>query len=598
MSEGVAGGRFGASPEIVGSELLPFEPAPRRRRAARVYAIGLLVLACGTTVAALGAGAALPSLGVCFALAVPLALCMNRFVFFPNEVGVTAEAAVLFAAIVAFRAESPFLGPLVLAFLVGVLDARHWERRAFVRMAYNSGSQALTVLVAVVAFGPMERWCGSSGIALVLAAGMAAVPYVVVETVFGVTLMVLLGEPARVAVRQQVPANMLALPLAAFGAVAGLLVTGIGPWLGALLLVPTPLVPEVVLVGVRRKRWNGARAGWAALVVAIGAGGVALASSVPTVAPATLAALGALSLLLGADARVGRDHPVPRSAVPAIVAVSVLVPGGWMVAVCAAAAVLATGSAWWVSRRGPGGAPAVALAAGGAAFAAGVGLAPTARSAMATLLAASVVGIVFLLVTTRKPVSVLWSVPLVAASAGVMVLARSSSDADGPVVLLLVVVVAGSASTWGALPWSSRYLGPWGGRRTRAFAVGVLAGASLCTASACAWWAITGATGAAEAVTASALVVILLATTAVRQWRFAPFRRRRDIAVLAGAGACLLGAGPFGARTAGWSVVASLAAVAAAGAVALGCMRRAGRRDGPRHRVGLRRYRRLPRTLR
>ncbi len=575
MSEGAPGGRLGGTPEIVGSEPEPFQPAPRKRRAARVYAIGLLVLACGTTVALLGAGAARPSLGVCFALAVPLALCMNRFVFFPNEVGVTAEAAVLFAAVVAFRAESPVLGPLVLALLVGVLDARHWERRAFVRMAYNSGSQALTVLVAVAAFGPMERWCGSSGVALVLAAGMAAAPYIAVETAFGVTLMVLLGEPARVAVRQQVPANMLALPLAAFGAVAGLLVTGVGPWLGALLLVPTPLVPEVVLVGVRRKRWNRARAGWIALMVAIGAGGVALASTVPAVAPVTLATLGALSLLLGADARAGRGHPVPRSVVPVIVAASVLVPGRWTVVVCAAAAVLATGSAWWASRRGRGAAGAVALAAGGAAFAAGVGLSPTARSAMATLIAASVVGIVFLLLTTGKPVSVLWSVPLVAASAGVTVLARSSSDAEGPVVLLLVAVVAGSASTWGALPWSSRYLGPWGGRRTPAFAVGVLAGASLCTAVACAWWVITGASGAAETVTASALVVILLATTAVRQWRFAPFRRRRDIAVLTGAGACLLGAGPLGACEAGWSVVASIAAVAAAGAVALGCVRAA-----------------------
>ena len=562
------GGRVDAAPSSDGH---------RRRGAVHVYSFALLGAAGAAVGAVVGTGAPFPPIGVCLALAIPLTLCMNRFVFFPNEVGVTAEAAVLFAAVVAFRSSSPVLGPLTLALLVGVLDAKHWERHAFVRMAYNSGSQALTVLVAVAAFGPLERWCGSSGAALVVAVVLAAVPYVVVESGFGVVLMVLLGEPARLAVRQQVPANLLALPLAAIGAVAGLLAVGVGPWLATLLLVPTPLVPEAVLVGARRRGRTGGQAGGASLAVATGAcavGLAVLAGMAPTVEAATVVTVGALAVLLGADARVRRDRPVPSSAVVAIVTASVLIPGGWAVAVGATAAVLATASAWWVSGGGRGGTAALVLAAGSASFAAAVGVVPTAHGAPATLLAAMVVGIVFLVLTARSPTIIGWSVPLVAASVGAVLFARSSDGGRGLPALLLLLIAVGSASVWGALPWSSRFLGPWGGRRSPRAAMGVLAAASLGVAAACAWWVADATDAAAAAVTAGVLLVVLVASTAVRQWRFAPGRRRRDLGALLGVGACVLGVGPLvaGAVTA-WSLVAVIVSVGVADAVAFGCVR-------------------------
>ncbi len=569
--------RSAVPPRSDGAE--PARSFTRRGRyaAAAVYACALLSLALGATVVVVGTGAPLPPTTLFLALAIPLALCMNRFVFFANEVGVTADAAVLFAAIVAFRGSSPVLGPLMLALLVGLLDAKHWERHAFVRMAYNSGSQALTVLAAVAAFDVLGQWCGGTGAALVVAAILAAVPYVVVESGFGVGLMVLLGEPTHVAVRQHVGVNLLSFPLAAVGAVAGLLAVGVSPWLATALLAPTPFVPEALLVGVRRRRRPEGRTGGPLLASTTGACAAALAvlaALAPMVEGATAIAVGSLAVLLGADARVRRDRPVPPSAVVAIVAAAVLVPGGWAVAVGATAAVLATASAWWASGGGPGATAALALAAAGASFAVAVGVAPATHGSMATLLGASVVGIVFLVLTARPPATIGWSVPLVAAVAGAVLFARSIHGAPGPRALLAAAILVGSASVWGVLPWSSRFLGPWGGRRGRGFAVAVLAAASLAAAAACAWWAVDATDAAAVAVAAGALLVILVAATAVRQWRFAPGRRRRDIAVLSGAGVCVLASGPLalGALT-GWPLVAPILAVFVADVVAVDTVR-------------------------
>ena len=50
-----------------------------------------------------------------------------------------ADAAVIFAAIVAFQHDAPWLGPLVVALLVGSLDVKLWGERAFIRMAVQLG---------------------------------------------------------------------------------------------------------------------------------------------------------------------------------------------------------------------------------------------------------------------------------------------------------------------------------------------------------------------------------------------------------------------------------------------------------------------------
>ena len=191
-----------------------------------------------------------------------LALCMNRFVFFPNETGVTADAAVLFAAMVAFGGDAAWLGPLCLALLVGPLDAKHWGTRSFARMAYNSGSTALATAAGLAVFVPLAHTLGSGWTAALGAVAASAVPYVVTESVLGVVLLVLLGEPPvlRCAIRFHPPSSRSRSHSRARP--AGLAALDVGWWCAFLLLLPMPWVPELT---VRR----GAAAG--AFVVADGA---------------------------------------------------------------------------------------------------------------------------------------------------------------------------------------------------------------------------------------------------------------------------------------------------------------------------------------
>jgi hypothetical protein len=101
-------------------------------------------------------------------------------------------------------------------------------------------------------------------------------------------------------------------------------------------------------------------------------------------------------------------------------------------------------------------------------------------------------------------------------------------------------------ATWGALPWSSRVIGPWGSRRGGRGPVVVLAAASVTSVVAGAVWSVTGASLAGRVALATAATVLASATAAVRQWRFAPAIRRRDGAVLAAAALVLGGVGACG----------------------------------------------------
>jgi hypothetical protein len=143
---------------------------PRR---ARRYALAVLVAALALVAALLLGGAPLPAPGLLLVLAIPLALCMNRYLFFPNEVGVTADAAVIFAAMVACRGDAQWLGPLAVALLVGPLDARHWGARAFTRKAYNSGSTTLVTAAGLAVFVPLTGALGTGWAATIAAAAIA-----------------------------------------------------------------------------------------------------------------------------------------------------------------------------------------------------------------------------------------------------------------------------------------------------------------------------------------------------------------------------------------------------------------------------------------
>ena len=120
-------------------------------------------------------------------------------------------------------------------------------------MAYNSGSTAVVAAAALVAFAIGTDVFGSSAPALLGAAAIATVPYVLAESVLGVILEALLGERPAAALRHHLPLNVIAVPCALLGAGAGLAAIDIGWWSAGLLLLPAPLLPELLLVRVRRR---------------------------------------------------------------------------------------------------------------------------------------------------------------------------------------------------------------------------------------------------------------------------------------------------------------------------------------------------------
>ncbi len=215
--------------------------------------LALLVGALGAGVVLVERGAPWPPALPSVALVVVLALAVNRGAFFSTELVATSEAAVLFAAVVGFRHDAALLGPLLVALAVGPLDTVHWRQRAFVRMAYNSGSQGLAVLLGAVVFREITERVGGSFAAVVGAAACAAVPYALADSACGVALMRTRHDTSlRDAVRHQWSLNGLALPLACVGAVAGFLALEVGWWLTVLVLLPLPWIPELVLVRARR----------------------------------------------------------------------------------------------------------------------------------------------------------------------------------------------------------------------------------------------------------------------------------------------------------------------------------------------------------
>ena len=165
------------------------------------FCVALLATALGIGGVLLARGSALPTPGPILFLALVAALCVNRFALFPTEHASTAEAAVLLAAVVGFRDEAVFLGPLVVALLLGPLDALHWEQRSFVRMANNAGNRGLATLAASAAFVACHDAFGSSPIEWCVVVVVAAGAFVVVDLALSATLLRLLGEPLRSAFR-------------------------------------------------------------------------------------------------------------------------------------------------------------------------------------------------------------------------------------------------------------------------------------------------------------------------------------------------------------------------------------------------------------
>src|SRR4051794_15553942 len=178
-------------------------------RAARWFSVGLCGSAVLAGIVAFAAGAPLPPIGPVLLLAVAAALCVNRFALFPSEHAATAEAAVLLAAVVGFRADAAILGPLVVALLVGPLDALHWEQHSFLRMAYNAGNRGLATLTAAAGFAGTRELLGTSTAAWVVTVLVSATAFAVVDVVLSVALLRLHHERFRIALAHVLEVDVL-----------------------------------------------------------------------------------------------------------------------------------------------------------------------------------------------------------------------------------------------------------------------------------------------------------------------------------------------------------------------------------------------------
>jgi hypothetical protein len=518
----------------------PDESAARGdARSVRLLGLGLFLAALGAGIGFLAAGAALPPLFPLLGLAAIAGLCVNCEVFFPSELASTAESAAIFAAIVGMRTTSPWLGPLAVALTVGPLDILHWRQRAYFRMAYNSGSQGLAALAGAAIFGLVDASVGTAY--AVACAVVAAVPYALADSTLGFWLMRIRGESVRAAARHQWSLNAVAFPLAAIGAVAGVLAGERGWWLALLVLIPVPWVPELLLVWTpawcRRQPQVRLRAFVTVTALLV----TAVAAVVWSPAPLTLAALLVFAVLLGVDLRVDVARVVPPLVGIVAVAAAVVHDGnGWVAAPLVA--VAATVVAW--RALVPARALVVGIGAGGACAGIARVITPRAGSLAAVLVAIAAAG-AFAIVAIAcggRGRARATLIPRFAWSAPLFLVAALLAEAWG--VLGIgggIVYGAGVAHAvvgtgwWGAAPWGSRGLArvsaAWVPRRHRAAtALMVLATGTLATVAALA----PGRHRALALVTAAAVEIVAAgALVAVRQWSFVPRRRLWSTAVVA-----------------------------------------------------------------
>ncbi len=575
MESGRRDGSPGVEDRAVPERAAP-DPALRRgveSRRVRWYAWLVFAVAAIAGVALVVSGSPLPSVWPVLLLGAIVALSLNQLAFFPSEWSATAEAAVLVAAVVGFASSAEFLGPVAVALLCGPLDIVHWRQRAFWRMAYNSGNRMIAALFGATVFH--AAYTGDTWVDFVLAAGAASVVFAVEDLVVFVGFERLRGEQSlRAAVREDLFIDCLSVPLGLFGALAGYVATEVGWWAGALVLLPVPFAPTLVLVRARRtfRRTAASRALRRALPVvtatAIVVGALALLAPLPD--PTVLAGLVVIAFVAGLELRVDARGPIPPM-VATLVVVALVVGGDAALAGAVVVAVIATGTAWVLVQGRGWWAPV--LAAGAAAASAVVF---DARPSRAGALAAA---LVFELVVVTRVRRIVWTAPLVCCAIALAYGWEAIGAAGALVFGAGALATAAAAAAWGAPPWGSRALGPWAARHRTAghrAVVSITAALSIGLAIAAVIDVTADRPVLVSLAEAAGAGVAAMAMIGVRQWRFAPRRRAVDAALLLACSlAILLAYPPVAGRGEGWSVGILGGALGVCGAVAWPIGRRA-----------------------
>ena len=536
------------------------------------FGIALVVL-----VALLRAGHALPPVPGFLVFVALLALSTNHDVVFPSEYAASADLAVVLAAVVAVRHDTShdaaLVAPLLLGLLTGPLDVVQWRRRAFVRMAWNSGDRALAGLAAAGAFAAVAHVAGESVVATVGAALAAAVAATLVDTALSLVLVTALGNALRAGWRTVVDIDVLQFPLACAGAAAGFLVAAVGAWAVVPPMLALVLLPELVQA---RSRVPAILVRDVLLVLEVGVACLVVAPFVGVPDARTICLLLAVAVLVGAELVVDTRVGVPAVLGVVVVMAAIGVAGaddGAFVGLLVAAG--ATAAAWCCTRvGGRGRAPvAVAIAALGGGLVGALVDQIAAIDPAALALAVSAVLLFALVVITvagaadarAEGMRMVWAFPLVALGVGAAAL-TATADGRARVVPCALLGIGALAAAWcGATPWRSRVLS----RR-----LGAVAGrgrAAVCVGGALAAFAATGAAFLVDGdVRVAAAVVVLgagdiaaaMALTATRQWRFAPRARARDATLLVVAATLFALAGVGTAMAEWWSVPAVAVATA------------------------------------
>ncbi|MFN8024840.1 MAG: hypothetical protein U0W40_00350 [Acidimicrobiia bacterium] len=505
-------------------------------RAATWLSWSLALAGVALFVVLLATGGGLPPLLPTLLLGAVLAVCVNRVALYPNDIAATAELAVFLCAVVAFRDVAPVTGPLLLALAVGMLDASHWRRRSFVRMAYNSGNRTLVTVGAAGTFAAGTAMFGTTTAGWVAATVLASGAAALLDGLATVALVRSLGGSARAARRELLDIDALALPLAVAGGAIGFVAIEVGWWAAAVPLALLALVPELLQA---RARIPARFARDLLLAIELVAMLVVVARYVPVPSLATVVVLGVLAIVVGTDLVADARVPVPP--VLAVVVVALVTTTGAHSAVFAGMLVggLATATAWWAG-DGHGRATAilgVGLAAcAGAAAAAPIAMRDGDPATVWLVVAASfAIFTAFAAVGTRsvRPAVLLdqcWSVPLLggAVAAGVIPALTAS-----PAAALAGAALLGSAllGAWcGSVPWRSRFLSARftdvrGGGRTVVLlglcgVAGVMGLVGLLRQS-------VVAPAFAAAMLACGGAALTMGAWAVRQWVLGPVARRR-----------------------------------------------------------------------
>jgi len=559
----------------------------RRFRRFAIVVAGLAVAAGGALAAS---GAAWPRPGIILLFAALGWIAVNRYAFFPSEMSVTAESAVLMAAVVVFASDAPLLGPSCVAALVGVLDAVHWEQRAFARMAYNGAYQVLAVLAAAVTFevvAPDAR----SALEVTVAAVAASVTFGAVSVACGsAVLRVYAGMRWRRSVSHLVALDWIVLPFGVVGAAAAWLAGAQGWWALPAILVPLSFVPPLVFAPSRLRRADppaGVRRRIATTTIA--AGLVALAPAARGFGDVGVGAVfgAVLVILVGSELRAG-----PEVRVPPLVAVLVAIPLAADAAVApaavAATVAIAVGVALALASVDRAGdrksfvraVVAVMVVAAVVFVAQVVPRAPTSRTthvAIAAWVAAAVVGAVACALSRegRRRLELArfaWASPVVSAAVGMGLAVREFGVGVASVPAVGVPFLACVLVVWASPPWRSGVLVAWWARARwswrRRVMVAMATGASTSSIALVMSPSVDSRVGVATVAMVLVESMLALAGAGARQWTFAPrARAHRGILLVVAAVVALPAPGLAGGAPV---TAAVLLASAASLAVAIG----------------------------